>query len=211
MWTYPVINGTTNFQTLVDASGGTWDTYKNTNIKTHQHWLLINPTTKLIVGATDNLVSLWPVNMDVAGVDVLPDDNVANGYYTYDVTAGIQFSVPLLAARTAATLTAQYKVGQHATITYTADAGTTNTYQADANSVSFITMLVTMYSTKGSVPVGFYWKDISNTKVPFTLNDLHNIVVLLGNKYWTDFQTLQDKKQQLSDPNITQATIASLA
>jgi hypothetical protein len=67
-----------------------------------------------------------------------------------------------------------------------------------------------MYNAKGGVPAGFYRKDISNNKVPFTLNDLHNVVVLIGDKYWSDFQILQDKNQQLSDPNITQATIAAL-
>jgi hypothetical protein len=210
MWIYPKNNETTNFQTLVDESGNNWNVYKDTNINTRQYWLLINPTSKLIVGVTDNIMSLWPVNMDVAGVDTLPEDNVANGYYVYDDVKGIQFSIPLLAARTAATLTAHYKTGQDAIITYTNESGSTNNYQADANSISFMTMLYTMYNAKGDVPAGFYWKDISNTKVPFTLNDLHNVVVLIGDKYWSDFQILQDKKQQLSDPNITQATIAAL-
>jgi len=103
----------------------------------------------------------------------------------------------LLAQAQAAQIAMLYQAYQQAIqqpVTYTSKGGVTKTYQADAGSRGKLQDVMLSFDATQTVPPGFYWVSLDNTKVPFTYSDLQGLAQAFGTLSTAAFQHFQTQK-----------------
>jgi len=79
-------------------------------------------------------------------------------------------------------------------VSYTSIGGVTQIFQADPNSVSYLSSTLAGCSKTQTVPTGFYWVAVDNTQVPFTYADVQGLAQVIFNQGALAFDHLQSKK-----------------
>ena len=142
-------------------------------------------------------VSIRLSDDDYAKVKVNP-----NGYRVVDgrlITAP-QYSVDLVKATRNQSLVDAYQIYEtavNAKLQFTSDNGETHYYQTDSASLDQLQLQAQTYSIVGATPSGFYWLDIVNARVPFTLADLRGLLVQIVTRNQVAFQNYQEQKRAL--------------
>ena len=85
----------------------------------------------------------------------------------------------------------------NAKLQFTSDNGETHYYQTDKDSVDQLQLQAQTYGIVGATPAGFYWLDIVNNRVPFTLADLRGLLVQIVTRNQVAFQNYQEQKRAL--------------
>ncbi len=93
-----------------------------------------------------------------------------------------------------ALLTAAYQAAIAQPVSYTSAGGVTQTYQADAGSVSNLKDAELGCRKAGATPSGFYWVAADNTQVPFSYADLLGLAAAMIAPGIAAFQHLQAQK-----------------
>lgn len=101
-------------------------------------------------------------------------------------------------ATQAALIDAAYAAAITDDIIYTSQLGTTQTFQADAQSQDVLLKAVIGYGAAGAVPLGFFWKSADNMLVPFTLDDVRGLYAAMLARGWAAFQKRTALKQDIA-------------
>ena len=67
-------------------------------------------------------------------------------------------------------------------------------FQADASSQALIASVLSV----GALPVGFFWKDLNNDKIPMTFKELQGLSGALVSRGLGNFSKLSDLKEQVN-------------
>lgn len=111
-----------------------------------------------------------------------------------------------------ATLRMSYQSAIYADIQYTSVGGVSQTFQADAGSVTLLGQQLDVYVTAGApLPSGYAWAATDNTQVPFTVADLKGLAAAIGNRGAAAFFHLQAQKAAVRTVAATAgATVADI-
>lgn len=108
-------------------------------------------------------------------------------------------------ATQAALIDAAYAAAITDDISYTTQSGTTQTFQADADSQDVLLKAVIGYGAAGAVPPGFFWKAADNMLVPFTLDDVRGLYAAMLARGWAAFQQRTALKQAIASSSTPAA------
>lgn len=162
-------------------------------------YALVNKKTSIV----DN-VTLWDgssgwsaptgytaVQSDTANIG----DTYANGVFTSPVIPPPVLTIDEARSAQMTVLESAYQSVIYADISYTSVGGVTQTYQADAGSVTILMQQISVYISSGAtLPAGYAWTAADNTQVPFTVDDLKGLSSAIGARGADAFFHLQAQK-----------------
>ena len=74
------------------------------------------------------------------------------------------------------------------------------TFQADSESQG--TLSKSLAGMGGTAPVGFYWVDSTNNRIPMTFAECQGLAAAMFDQGWAAFQRLQDKKGEIEGASL---------
>lgn len=114
-----------------------------------------------------------------------------------------------------AELQTDYKSAINANISYTTVGGVTQTFKADDNAFQNLSYQLHVYvSAGGTFPDPYFWQVADGTLVPFTLQDIKNLTIAIGDRGYTAFQHLVTQEilvqTTAAAPGVTVAQIQAI-
>lgn len=92
-----------------------------------------------------------------------------------------------------------YSIATQISVEFTSEGGVTAIFQADKVSQDLLLKATIGFEIYGNTHPGFYWLSKSNEQIPFTLNDLKGLYLVMIMQGGTAFQRLQLKKREVRE------------